>query len=256
MPKWLKWTLTLVLFVGLTLALYFIGFKGDWIKPLVQNAGIWGYILFALLQIIITTTMCFVPATTMTFTIMGVQIFGLLPGFLLTLSACWISSICMFFIGKYGGTRLVDWLIGKPNREKLQNQVSDRATVLIPIMLLCPFFPDDGLCMIAGVTKMRTWYFCTVCLLSRISCMVLTAFVGEGTLIRYILDTLGNNYVLWFIAINILLIDIYAIWKFSGKVEEFLKRRREKKNPLKENCNEKIEVDKTIDSRTDKDTTI
>ena len=67
MPKWLKWTLTAVVFIGLTLALYFIGFKGDWIQSLVQQAGWFGFILYILIQVIITTICCFVPATTFSF---------------------------------------------------------------------------------------------------------------------------------------------------------------------------------------------
>ena len=229
MKTWLKWLLTIIIFVGLTAALYVVGFKGDWIKPIVQDLGFLGYILFIIIQVIVTTTCCFVPATTFTFTIMGVQIFGLWKGFIITLIACWISSICMFLIGKYGGTKLVDWLVGQKNREKLQNQVSDRATVLIPIMLLCPFFPDDALCMIAGITKMKVWYFCTVCLASRITCMAMTAFLGNETLINYLLSTLGNNYILWALAINIVLIDIYAVWKFSGFMEKVIQKHRLKK---------------------------
>ena len=240
MKAWLKWLLTIIIFVSLTLALYFIGFKGDWVKPVVENLGFLGYIIFILIQVLVTTTCCFVPATTFTFTIMGVQIFGLWKGFAITLIACWISSICMFLIGKYGGTKLVDWLVGKENREKLQNQVSDRATVLIPIMLLCPFFPDDALCMIAGITKMKTWYFCSICLLSRISCMAMTAFLGNQAMINYLLSTLGNNYILWAIFINVVLIDIYAVWKFSGFMEKIIQKHRLKKLSKENSENENI----------------
>ena len=60
MKRWLKITLTCIVFVGLTVALYLVGFKGDWIKPLVEGAGFWGYIFYVLIQIIVTTFMCFV----------------------------------------------------------------------------------------------------------------------------------------------------------------------------------------------------
>ena len=98
----------MVVFVGLTVALYFIGFKGEWVQPLVQNAGWFSYILYIILQVIITTLLCFVPATTFTFTLLSVNVFGVIIGLILSIIGCWISSITMFLVGRYGGTKLVD----------------------------------------------------------------------------------------------------------------------------------------------------
>ena len=229
MKSWLKWTLTIVIFVGLTLALYFIGFKGEWLKPIIEQAGVWGYIIYLLAQIIITTVMCFVPATTFTFTLMSVQLFGLIPGFILSAIGCWISSIIMFIVGKYGGVKLVDWLVGKESREKTQKLVKDKAVIYIPIMLAFPFFPDDALCMIAGMTKMKLWYFAIISLFTRSIGIAGTAFLGDGAVWQYILNTLGDNIVLWFMFINLILFDIYAIWKFTRWLEAWIKKRREKK---------------------------
>lgn len=256
MPKVLKWILTIILFVGLTLGLYFVGFKGEWIKPLVQNAGVWGYIIYIIIQVIITTIMCFVPATTFTFTLMSVQIFGTLPGFIVSVISCWISSMIMFLVGKYGGVKIVDWLVGKEDRQKAQRMISDRATVLVPVMLACPFFPDDAIAMCSGMTTMNFWYFSIVSLFTRSIGISATAFLGNGATWNYIKNALGNNIVLWIIAINLILFDVYAIWKGSGKIEQLLKRRREKKNLLKGKQYEEIEIDKTFDNRADKDSTI
>ena len=240
MPKWLKILLTAIVFIGLTVALYFIGFKGDWIKPLVEQAGWFGYILYILIQVTITTLLCFVPATTFTFTLMSAQIFGVTTGLIISIIACWISSIVMFLVGRYGGTKLVDWLIGKEDREKAQKMVSDRATVLVPIMLACPFFPDDALCMVSGMTKMNLGYFSIMSLLTRSIGITATALLGNDATINYIKSALGTNYVLWAILINLLLFDIYVIWKLSGKLEQIMKKRREKKQRVLEES-EKIE---------------
>ena len=40
MKRWLKWLLTIVIFVGITVVFCLVGFKGDWIKPIVEKAGI------------------------------------------------------------------------------------------------------------------------------------------------------------------------------------------------------------------------
>ena len=233
MPKWLKWTLTAVVFIGLTLALYFIGFKGDWIQPLVQQAGWFGFILYILIQVTITTLCCFVPATTFTFTLMSVQIFksyGLWVPILISVLGCWISSIVMFLVGRYGGTKLVDWLVGKEDRIKAQNLISDRATVLVPVMLACPFFPDDALCMVSGMTKMNFWYFSVMSLITRSVGVISTAFLGNEKITDYIKSALGNNVILWIMLVNLIILDVYAVWKLSSKVEQILKRRRGENN--------------------------
>ena len=241
MPKWLKILLTAIIFIGLTVALYFVGFKGDWIRPIVEQAGWFGYILYVILQVAITTLLCFVPATTFTFTLMSTQIFGITIGLILSIVACWISSITMFLVGRYGGTKLVDWLIGKEDREKAQKLISDRATVLVPVMLACPFFPDDALCMVSGMTNMNIWYFSIMALFTRSVGIVTTALLGNDATINYIKGALGTNYVLWFILINLIIFDVYAIWKLSGKIEQIIKKRREKKAMQEETQSKEVE---------------
>lgn len=258
MPKWLKWTLTTIVFIGVTALLYFVGFKGDWIQPVVTKAGWLGYIIYIFIQVIMTTLLCFVPATTFTFALLSVQIFGTTTGLMLSIIGCWLSSMVMFIVGKYGGTKLVDWLVGKEDRIKAQKLVSDRATVLVPVMLACPFFPDDAICMVSGMTKMKFGYFSIMALLTRSIGITLTALLGNDVVVSYILNTLGNNVVLWVMFINLILFDIYAIWKISGKFEALIKRYRTKKllkqtqqiNEIKDTTEEIIENNETSENKT------
>lgn len=234
MPRWLKWLVTALIFVGLTVGLYFVGFNESskiWIQTAVTNAGWFGYILYVLIQVVVTTIFCFVPATTFTFGIISTQIFSnIYVALALSIIGCWISSVVMFLVGRYGGVKVVDWLVGKEDRIKAQNLISDRATVLVPVMLACPFFPDDAICMVSGMTKMNIWYFLGMSLITRsigVSVTVLT--FGNDIVVNYIKNSLGNNYVLWFMAVNLILFDVYVIWKLSGKIEKILKNRRLKK---------------------------
>ena len=82
MKRWIKILLTVLLFIALTVALYFVGFKGDWIKPIVESTGFFGYIIYIIIQVIITTLMTFVPATTFTFTLLATGLFGPVIGFI------------------------------------------------------------------------------------------------------------------------------------------------------------------------------
>ena len=225
MKRWIKILLTVLLFIALTVALYFVGFKGDWIKPIVESTGFFGYIIYIIIQVVITTLMTFVPATTFTFTLLATGLFGPVIGFIVSAIGCFLSSMLMFFIGDKLGEPFVDWLIGKDIRIKTQERVSGRATVLVPFMLACPFFPDDAICMVSGLTKMKYWYFAICALLCRTIGVGVTAFLG-GDILNYssfsILD--------WFLFINIIIIDIVLIWKLSTKVEEIVNKRKQIKD--------------------------
>lgn len=231
MKRWIKILLTVVLFIGLTIALYFVGFKGDWIKPIVKGAGFFGYVIYILIQVVITTLMTFVPATTFTFTLLATGLFGPVIGFIVSAIGCFLSSMLMFFIGDKLGEPFVDWLIGKDVRIKTQERVSGRATVLVPFMLACPFFPDDAICMVSGLTKMKYWYFAICALLCRTIGVGATAFLGGN-----FLDYASFSLLDWFLFINIAIIDVILIWKLSTKVEQWINKRKQLKE--KENDNE------------------
>ena len=242
MPKWLKWTLTAVVFIGLTIGLIILtsndGVK-ECIKAAIASVGWFGYILYILIQIIVTTAFCFAPGTTFMFGCIAGQIFTLPVGLILSIIGCWISSMIMFLIGRYGGEKLIDWLVGKEDRIKAQNLISDRATVLVPVMLACPFFPDDALCMVSGMTKMNFWYFSVMSLITRsIGVSVTVVLVNKGmidpnddqALLHKFISVMGNNPVLWIMLVNLIILDVYAVWKLSSKVEQILKRRRGENN--------------------------
>lgn len=201
-----------------------IGFNGEWVKSLIEDTGWYGYILFVLIQVVVTTVLCFVPATTFTFALLATQLFGVWQGALVASIACFISSMVMFTIGDKLGEPFVDWLVGKESRIKAQNLVSTRATVLVPFMLAFPFFPDDAICMVSGMTKMKYWYFAIVAAVCRTIGIVATCILG-GDIIPY--HTFGVFE--WFVFINLALIDVLLVWRLSTVVEKWINNRRQKK---------------------------
>lgn len=231
MKRWIKILLTVIIFILLTVSLYLVGFQGDWIEPVIEKAGVFGYIVFILINIIVTTLMTFVPGMTFTFTLLATQLFGTLEGFIVSTIACFLSSLVKFFIGDKLGEPFVDWLIGKDARIKAQDLVSARATVLVPVMLAFPFFPDDAICMVSGMTKMKYWYFAIVALVCRTIGVGITSFLG-GDALNYSSFSLLD----WLLFINIILIDVVLIWKLSTKVEDWINKKKQLKE--KEETNE------------------
>lgn len=69
-----------------------------------------------------------------------------------------ITSSLMFLVGRLGGKRIVEWIAGKENTRKFQRYLTLGGKAVIPMMYTLPFFPDDTLCLIAGMTDMSFLY--------------------------------------------------------------------------------------------------
>ena len=92
-------------------------------------------------------------------------------------------------------------------------------------MFLFPSFPDDALCMVAGMTKMKYWYFATIVAICRTFGVATFVFIGSGVL------PFGElNVIEWFMLINILIFDVVLIFKYSDKLEKLIFKKRAEKN--------------------------
>ena len=95
-------------------------------------------------------------------------------------------------------------------------------------MFLFPVFPDDALCMVAGMTKMRYWYFAAVVAIFRTIGIASICFLGSG-----LINWAELSLVDWFMLITCCLVWIFAIFKYQHKIEKFIlneKNKREKNN--------------------------
>ncbi len=75
-----------------------------------------------------------------------------------------MTSSLMFLVGRLGGKKIVEWIAGKENTEKFQKYLTIGGKAVIPMMYTLPFFPDDTICLIAGMTDMSFLYnfVCTI----------------------------------------------------------------------------------------------
>lgn len=75
-----------------------------------------------------------------------------------------LTSSLMFLLGRVGGKRLVEWIAGRENTEKLKKYLTIGGKAVIPMMYTLPFFPDDTICLIAGMSDMSFLYnfLCTL----------------------------------------------------------------------------------------------
>ncbi len=228
--KWFKWLLFVVIIAIFSVAVWAICYACgvasiEGLRTIIENSGVWGWLVFLLLQVAITTLLCFVPATSMTFIVLSVILFGAWEGFAISATGVLVSSMSMFFVGRFGGEKLAKKLVGEEELKKAQDLVAVKSKIYLPLMFLFPAFPDDALCMVAGMTKMRWWEFLLIVLFCRTIGVATTCFLGSD-----FINWQELSIIDWFVFLSVCALDVYAVIKISTKIEERIKNRKKEQD--------------------------
>ncbi len=180
------WFIVLVLILIAAAILYIIGKNNGWfilfesqesLQRYVASFGAWAplaYFVLQFLQVIVS------PIPGSVTTLVGGVLFGFFYGFLLSFAAVFLGSVGAFLLGKKFGRPLVERIAGKSIVEKYMEAVSSRQRIFLILMFLFPFFPDDLLCLIAGLSAMSLPAFSIIIILTRPWGLVFSALVGSG----------------------------------------------------------------------------
>lgn len=214
-------------FVGL--AIYLIKFSGiidkinsiDKIKKIVENGGVFSFLVFIIFQILQTTVLQ-IPSFIVT--IAGTLIFGRFRAFVLSFIAIMIGSCLMFFLGRKAGRKFLRWLIG--NKTEIWIKRLSQGKYLFFLMMLFPFFPDDILCAVAGVTDMSFQFFFITNIISRGIGIAGTVFLASGEIIPFH----SWGLIVWaLIFIFVGLLFFFSV-KFQDKIDKFIAKFLNRKN--------------------------
>lgn len=95
-----------------------------------------------------------------------------------------IGSIILYFIGRYGGEKIVNWVLGdKEKTEKLKKGMQKGKGFYV-IGMFIPFIPDDILSVLAGVGGYSIPFAFTITIVARFTCTAFTTW-GFGLLTKY-----------------------------------------------------------------------
>jgi len=242
MKNWIKILLVFIAVAVLSVAAYFIlracGITSvEGLRALIAKCGAWGWIVYIILFITCTILLCFVPGTSATFIAVAIVLFGAWQAFAISAISVFLSSSIMFLIGNSLGERIAGKIVGKEALQKAQDLIDTKSKIFLPLMFLFPAFPDDALCMAAGMTKMRYWYFSIIVLIFRTIGIATICFLGSS-----IINWAELSIIDWFVLINAVIIDIYAVFKISNKIENKIKNKKSKKEDNQDERN-KNELD-------------
>lgn len=156
--------------------------KIEHLTDMIKRTGSWGmavYVIIQILQVVILplpAVVCYVP---------GSVIWGPAYATLLASLGVFIGSLICYIIGKFFGKKVVIWIAGKENTEKYVSMLGKRGKLIFVLMQILPFFPDDILCMVAGLTSMNFPFFLISILLIRPCVIAVYCYLGSGTFIPF-----------------------------------------------------------------------
>lgn len=176
-------TLVLVSYI----ALYYSGVlekinNVEELRKFVKESGQWGILVLfglTLLQVVV------LPIPAAVTILIGVLMYGSTVSFIVSTLGTIAGSIICFLLGKFFGYRVVAWIIGDEKAKKYADFINEKGKIPFIVMLLFPFFPDDILCMAAGLTKMTFKFFIITVVLTRPVMIAFVSYFGTGDIIPF-----------------------------------------------------------------------
>ena len=97
-----------------------------------------------------------------------------------------LGAILAFYLGRVFGRPFVNWVVGdKETVERYLKKIKNKEFVVFFFMFLLPLFPDDTLCSVAGITKLRWRDFLLIQIITRPTSILGTLFFMSGEVIPY-----------------------------------------------------------------------
>ena len=186
-----------------------------------QRAGIYMPYIYIALQIV---QVLFLPIPGVLSIFVGIKLFGTFLAVIYSFLGIALGSILAFWVGRKWGNKAVAWLIGEENLLLWQKRIQGKDHLLLTAMFILPFFPDDILCFVSGVSTMSARYFIIMMLIARAVGVFSTAYSVD--LIPF--DTWWG-VVLWTIVLVPIIILMTLWYKNFDKINAYIKERRAKR---------------------------
>lgn len=188
----------------------------DSLLELIRRYDSYAVLIFVAVQFAQVTILP-LPATLTT--IAGFTVFGVGETLLYSSAAIIAGSMVAFAAGRTFGVRLAVWLCGAKSVAKYRELLKGRETLLLYAMFLLPIFPDDLLCVIAGLGSMSYRSFGVMMLITRPVGVLWTAAVYKGAVN---IPANAAGIAVW-AAIALVTVAVFAVlYKYGEKISEKL----------------------------------
>lgn len=176
----------------------------------------WIFILVQILQVVIAP----IPGQAAAFA--GGFIFGFWKGWFLTTLGLVIGSLIAMVLARLLGISLVRKVVPDSIIQRFDSVISQGGYMTFFMIFLLPALPDDAVCFLAGLTKLKILPLSLVCLLGRAPGMLVLSLTGAG---------FADGLTLWVeILFAVMMIASVLLWLFWEVIEawvyDFLKIKR------------------------------
>lgn len=183
----------------------------------IQRAGAWMpfvYTLFQFLQVVI------LPVPSIVSTLAGVALFGAFKATVFSLIGIIAGSFVAFVIGRKLGNKAVSWLVGEDTLQKWQKKLKGKDNLVLTLMFFLPFFPDDVLCFVAGLSSMSIKYFIGMISISRVIAVASTCYSVD-----FIPFNTTWGLIVWGVFAVLVVCAFVFVYKNIDRIEDFLSKR-------------------------------
>lgn len=178
------WIITLLLIGGAAAFLWSTHFfavahSQEGIRLYVEQFSPYSQVVFFFLQL---ASVLLAPIPSNITAAAGALIFGTWPAFLLTWAAVILGSYLVFRLSRLWGGDFAMRFVTKKVSEKYLNLLLRKRDVFLSLVFLFPFFPDDLICILAGLTDIKTARFLIIVILFRPWGLLVACAVGGAAL--------------------------------------------------------------------------
>lgn len=180
----LLWALTAVILGGSLAALWRTGFfeaagTRQGLESYIDRCAPWSYLAFFAVQV---ASVVIAPIPSNLTAAAGAILFGLWPAFLLTWGAVLLGSVVVFALARVLGQDFVAGVVSRKISERYLEVIRRKRDVFLLLAFLLPFFPDDMLCILSGLTDIPFRRFALLVLLARPWGLLVACGVGSSAI--------------------------------------------------------------------------
>lgn len=165
----LLWLIPLLAAAGV--AFYFLrtqvfadGYSAESVRDWVDQFSPWGEAAFFLLQLF---SVVIAPIPSNITAAAGGLLFGTVASFLLTAVAVALGSCIVFALARFFGRSFAQKFVSEKLSARYLDLIERKRDTFLVLTFLFPFFPDDLLCILAGLTDIPFRRFALIALFTR-----------------------------------------------------------------------------------------
>ena len=181
--KLLLWLLPLAILGGSVWALYATGFfeaagSQEKLGEYIARCAPWSHLAYFGIQLV---SVVVAPIPSNLTAAAGAYLFGLWPSFLLTWGAVSLGSAIVFGLARALGQQFAGQFVSEKLSGKYLDVIRRKRDVFLALAFLFPFFPDDILCILAGLTDISFKRFFLLAAIFRPWGLLAACMVGSAT---------------------------------------------------------------------------